>query len=303
MLPHHVAAVFCTCREPLAEPAEEDRRSNPPTLQLLQPPVAVATQDQIQAPDGPARAMGARDPPAGFQEPPAPVDAVAGQHPTPTMAIASPRRSPRILQAYDGMRLGSVERASKRKAAAASSGSSSGSNNSRRSGGRKKAKMTKVRPVADVLELPLQQTPRPLTRGKLRQLAKCCDLNAEAIIAQASSSLDNNPAVEERRPLTPLEVTMRKFAAAKAEQLILWQTAMWRRRAKIRYCVFGDENSRFFHAMANCHSRRNKIRLLVSDGIEHYDNKSKLQIATRYFKDLLGQPSPSLPVIQLNTIY
>ena len=49
-------------------------------------------------------------------------------------------------------------------------------------------------------------------------------------------------AVKERRPLSVLEVVLREFASAKAEQLILWQTALWRRRAKVRWCVSADEN-------------------------------------------------------------
>lgn len=71
-------------------------------------------------------------------------------------------------------------------------------------------------------------------------------------------------AFEERRFLTPLEATLRKIAAVKAEQLILWQTAMWRRRAKINFCVFGDESSKFFHAAANCHARKNKVKVPLS---------------------------------------
>ena len=109
-------------------------------------------------------------------------------------------------------------------------------------------------------------------------------------------------AVAESRSLSTLEMVLRSFASAKAEQLILWQTAMWRRRAKLRWCVSGDESNKFFHAAANCHARRNKIRVLVHEGVEFYDDQLKLQLATSYYAGILGQPSPSLPTVQLHSL-
>ncbi|XP_073353556.1 uncharacterized protein [Aegilops tauschii subsp. strangulata] len=122
--------------------------------------------------------------------------------------------------------------------------------------------------------------------------------------------IDNNKhvvnflnAVEERRPLSTLEAVLREIASAKAEQLVLWLTALWRRRAKIRWCVSRDENCQFFHAAANCQARRNKVRVLVQDGVEIYQNNLKLALATSYFKSLLGQPAMSLPTVQLSSLY
>ena len=80
---------------------------------------------------------------------------------------ASPRRSPRIQQLYDGARVDPVERASKRKAAVTPS---DGEGSHRRSSGRKKR--SKSLKAASIIELPLQGTPRPLTRGKAKLLAR-----------------------------------------------------------------------------------------------------------------------------------
>lgn len=122
--------------------------------------------------------------------------------------------------------------------------------------------------------------------------------------------IDNNKhvvsflnAVEERRSLSVLETVLRESSSAKAEQLILWQTAMWRRRAKIRWCVAGDENCKFFHAAANCQARRSKIKVIVQDGVEHFQNGQKLALATRHFADLLGQTVVSMPTVQLSSLY
>ena len=89
--------------------------------------------------------------------------------------------------------------------------------------------------------------------------------------------IDNNKhvvrflnAVEERRSLSMLDIVLGESASAKAEQLILWQTAMWCRCAKIRWCVEEDENCKFFHAAANYQARRTKIKVFVHDGVEHF---------------------------------
>ena len=103
--------------------------------------------------------------------------------------------------------------------------------------------------------------------------------------------------VEERISLSVLEAVLREFASAKVEQLILWQTTFWRRRAKVCWCVSGDENGRFFQAAANCQARRNNIKVIVRDGVEHFQNFHKLSLATSYFADILGQPAPSRPSV------
>nr|XP_020162797.1 uncharacterized protein LOC109748170 [Aegilops tauschii subsp. strangulata] len=122
--------------------------------------------------------------------------------------------------------------------------------------------------------------------------------------------MDNNKhvvaylnAVEELRSLSIVEAALTVFAAAKAEQLILWQTAAWSRRAKIRWCVSGDENTQFFHAAANCQARRNKVRVLVQDGVEHFDTDQKLRLATDYFKAILGQPATSMDTVDVGSLY
>jgi hypothetical protein len=46
------------------------------------------------------------------------------------------------------------------------------------------------------------------------------------------------------------------------------KTAYWKTRAKVRFALEGDENTKFFHASATCRMRRNSIPLLSVDGIE-----------------------------------
>lgn len=109
--------------------------------------------------------------------------------------------------------------------------------------------------------------------------------------------------VEERRSLSALEFSLRKHATCKAQQIILWQTSAWRRRAKIRNCVLGDENTSFFHAAANCHHRKNQIKMLLKDGVEFFADQDKLSIATEFFTNIFGTTSGSLPTVDVTQLY
>ena len=53
----------------------------------------------------------------------------------------------------------------------------------------------------------------------------------------------------------------------------------------------------------NCHYRRNKVKVLTHDEVQYYQNCQKLSLATRYFADILGQPAPSMPIVQINALY
>ena len=55
--------------------------------------------------------------------------------------------------------------------------------------------------------------------------------------------------------------------------------------------------------MANCQARRNKVKVLIHNGVEHYQNEEKLGIATEYFSIVLGQPASSLPTVHLSSLY
>lgn len=84
----------------------------------------------------------------------------------------SPQRSPPIWHVYDGVRVSLVERAAKRKAATAESSSSRGPSRCSGSSSRWKKARAKATAVTSLLELPLLATPTPLTRSKLKLIAK-----------------------------------------------------------------------------------------------------------------------------------
>lgn len=143
------------------EPPSFRKRRNafPPTLELLQPPTITISDEATPAADAIGTAIeAALSPPADLAVTPPTAEA----SPAPRAATASPRRSSRIQKLYNGARVGSIERASKRKAALSSSDSAM----VRHSCSSSRRKKTKVQHAASIVELPLQGTPKSLNRDK-----------------------------------------------------------------------------------------------------------------------------------------
>ncbi|KAK1618615.1 hypothetical protein QYE76_024132 [Lolium multiflorum] len=77
----------------------------------------------------------------------------------------------------------------------------------------------------------------------------------------------------------------------------------WRTRAKIRYALEGDENTKFFHASATCRLRRNSIPLLSSDGVDITDHRGKASILQSYYTALLGSVTPTTWRFDISMLY
>ena len=71
--------------------------------------------------------------------------------------------------------------------------------------------------------------------------------------------LDN---LEELRPLFRQEFNFRKIVKLHLENLLHTQFLYWKKGCTIRYIKVGEENTKFFHAMATERFRRNSIASL-----------------------------------------
>jgi exonuclease III len=68
--------------------------------------------------------------------------------------------------------------------------------------------------------------------------------------------------VEEWRTLNNYEYALRLVCTEKLQYMNLEESKHWRRRAKIKWCTLGDENTIFFHNMATYRYRKSKIKVL-----------------------------------------
>ena len=112
-------------------------------------------------------------------------------------------------------------------------------------------------------------------KERLLVLIQCLDLKAE------SSILDH------RELEAKVEAGLRLKALLREEEL------KWALKAKVRKVVQGDDNTQFFHMIANGKHRKKKIFQLEQDeGTIVGQDNLKLYI-TNYYKQLFGAPEDS----------
>ena len=97
--------------------------------------------------------------------------------------------------------------------------------------------------------------------------------------------------LEEIRPLTRPEFNFRKIVKLQYEGLLKLHHIYWKHRCTIRYILVGDENSKFFHAMASEGLRGNSISCLQrDDGSLVSEHDQMAGILWNSFKSRMGQP-------------
>lgn len=109
--------------------------------------------------------------------------------------------------------------------------------------------------------------------------------------------------LEEERPLTPAESTLRRLATSGLQLIHDEKLAFWQQRFNIRLSVDWDENSRFFHATASGRRRKNAIPCLDHEGTLFYSHDSKSDILHAFYKALLGTIVPSSWDFELRDLY
>jgi len=113
-----------------------------------------------------------------------------------------------------------------------------------------------------------------LLRRILKHWAKSLS-NLSALIANCNATLSFFDKLEEHRDLFQQEADFRSIHKLHIQNLLRTQNIYWRQRFTQRLVQFGDENTKFFHAMATERYRRNVISQisdstgrLVSDHVE-----------------------------------
>ena len=74
-------------------------------------------------------------------------------------------------------------------------------------------------------------------------------------------------AKEEELGLTDREKCYRADLRSLVEHLLSLEEISWRKKSKMLCIKEGDNNTKFFHKMANSHRRYNHLRILEADGV------------------------------------
>jgi hypothetical protein len=118
--------------------------------------------------------------------------------------------------------------------------------------------------------------------AKLKQVIKRCN--------NVIFLLDS---LEEQRPLYTMEFNFRRIVKAHLDDLLLAECNYWRKRCTIRWIKLGEDNTKFFHAMATERYRRNTIAMIRdNDGNEVADHDSMAGLFWREYKERIGKSEP-----------
>uniref|UniRef100_A0ACD5ZEV6 Uncharacterized protein n=1 Tax=Avena sativa TaxID=4498 RepID=A0ACD5ZEV6_AVESA len=109
--------------------------------------------------------------------------------------------------------------------------------------------------------------------------------------------------VIEWRPLSVSEFHFRALCHDKVKELCKAENQRWKRRAKIKWCQLGDENTTFYHTMATYRFRETKIKIFRLGNEDFFGEKDKLKIATDYFQEFFAERRPWTKNIDLQHIY
>jgi hypothetical protein len=116
--------------------------------------------------------------------------------------------------------------------------------------------------------------------------------NLKANIANVKSVLILLGILEEYKDLTVHEWNFRMVLQDKYSSLLHQQQIYWKQRGTLKLVKFGDEGSKFFHAIATIRHRKNLITSMQdANGVFHTNHHTKADILWEAYKDRLGTPN------------
>lgn len=113
--------------------------------------------------------------------------------------------------------------------------------------------------------------------------------NLSQLIANCNEVILFLDGLEDRRPLYNTESNLRHLVKCQLATLLHYKNAYWKKRYTVNRIRFGDECTKFFHAMATISHRRNYIPQLLNDqGQWVQDHEGKAGLLWNAFKKTHG---------------
>jgi mannosylglycoprotein endo-beta-mannosidase len=96
--------------------------------------------------------------------------------------------------------------------------------------------------------------------------------------------------LEEERPLFRTEFNFRQIVKSHLDDLLRAECSYWKKRCTVRWIKQGEDNTKFFHAMATERYRRNNIAMLKdSQGNEVSDHDQMAVMVWNSYRDRMGR--------------
>jgi len=71
----------------------------------------------------------------------------------------------------------------------------------------------------------------------------------------------------------------------------------WKQRTKKHWILDGDQNTKFFHIVANNRRKFNTIHSICVDGVSFDDNSSVKEAIVNFYKKLYEEDPPNRPFL------
>ena len=98
--------------------------------------------------------------------------------------------------------------------------------------------------------------------------------------------------------LTETERVERNEARSQVEQLLSLEEISWRQKSRMLCVKEGDNNTKFFHMMANSHRRSNHLSFLEVDGVIYEDGAEVAAQVVQYYKTLYQESEEWRPFVE-----
>ena len=86
--------------------------------------------------------------------------------------------------------------------------------------------------------------------------------------------------------LSEMELGEKAMLRSQIKNLLSLEEVSWRQKSRMLYIKEGDNNTKFFHKMANSRRRHNHICILEVDGVIYEDKSEMADQVVQFYKKL-----------------
>lgn len=78
---------------------------------------------------------------------------------------------------------------------------------------------------------------------------------------------------------------------------------IWKQRAKVKWELEGDRNTKYFHAVATASRRKQVVNQVEYQGTLYCDQQTKARVFFKYYAEFMGKESTAIPNIHWPSLY
>ena len=103
---------------------------------------------------------------------------------------------------------------------------------------------------------------------------------------------------EGEHSLSEVELGERAMLRSQIQNLLSLEEVSWRQKSRMLYIKEGDNNTKFFHKMANSRRRHNHISMLEVNGVIYKDESEMANQAVQFYKKLYKETEEWRPFVE-----